>query len=106
MLAGVAHVGGLEQLEELPVGETLLFDFGYLLVVGVARRKGLLKDRRVRGHPGKSVIADTAGELTGVQYPPVDAVEPDRLPGVVKLLQPVRCHENTPPLTNSNPTHA
>src|SRR2546423_12747458 len=86
MVAGVADIGCLQQFEKLPAGQTFFFRIGYLLVVGVARRQRLLKDRRVGSHAGERVLADAAVELAIVEHSAVDAVEPDRLPNVVKLL--------------------
>ena len=96
MIASVANVRGLEELAQLPARQPLLFGVGYLVVIGVARGKGLLKDRRVGCHPGKRIVTNTAVQLTIVQHPAIDAVEPDRLPDVVKFLQSVPGHGKSP----------
>ena len=92
MIARIANIRRLQQFEQFPARKPFVFCFGYLFIVRIAGGERLLKDRRVRRHAGEGVIANAAVELAILEYSAVDAVEPDRLPDVVKILQCVLGH--------------
>ena len=90
-VAGIADVGGLHQLEELPRARAGRRR-GDLRIVRRPFGERLLEDRRVRRHPRQRVLGDLLLELPTVEHRAIDVVEPDRLAGVMQLVQRILGH--------------
>src|SRR5207249_10796117 len=85
-VAGVAHVGRRDELEELRRRDVARRSAN-LIVVRRALGERLLEDRGIRRHPREGVVANPALQLTIAQQLALDEVEPDRDAGVMEQLE-------------------